>query len=85
MLDEERAVAFDHLHVDQQRVARLERAAGDPPRNQRGRSGALEAPQRLGAVGEIELSQAAPFAPIRVQRNEAEKPERSEQWTVRSA
>jgi segregation and condensation protein A len=39
----------------------------------------------LRKVGEIELSQAAPFAPIRVQRNEAAKPERSETWTVRSA
>jgi segregation and condensation protein A len=36
--------------------------------------------------GEIELSQAAPFAPIRVQRNEAAKAERREAWTnVRSA
>jgi segregation and condensation protein A len=35
--------------------------------------------------GEIEISQAAPFAPIRVQRNEAAKPEREEAWTVRSA
>jgi segregation and condensation protein A len=35
--------------------------------------------------GEIEISQAAPFAPIRVQRNEAAKPERGEAWTVRSA
>jgi segregation and condensation protein A len=36
--------------------------------------------------GEIELSQAAPFAPIRVQRNEAAKPERREPWkNVRSA
>jgi segregation and condensation protein A len=39
----------------------------------------------LRKAGEIELSQAAPFAPIRVQRNEAEKPERSEAWSVRSA
>jgi segregation and condensation protein A len=35
--------------------------------------------------GEIEISQAAPFAPIRVQRNEAAKPENGEAWTVRSA
>jgi segregation and condensation protein A len=40
----------------------------------------------LRKAGEIELSQAAPFAPIRVQRNEAAKPERREQWkNVRSA
>jgi segregation and condensation protein A len=40
----------------------------------------------LRKAGEIELSQAAPFAPIRVQRNEAAKPERREAWTtVRSA
>lgn len=40
----------------------------------------------LRKSGEIELSQAAPFAPIRVQRNEAAKPERREAWTnVRSA
>jgi segregation and condensation protein A len=35
--------------------------------------------------GEIEISQAAPFAPIRVQRNEVAKPENGEAWTVRSA
>ncbi len=35
--------------------------------------------------GEIELSQAAPFAPIRVRRNGAAKAERSERWNVRSA
>lgn len=35
--------------------------------------------------GEIDLSQAVPFAPIRVRRNAASKPERSHQWTVRSA
>jgi segregation and condensation protein A len=35
--------------------------------------------------GEIELSQAAPFAPIRVQRNEAARREREDGWTVRSA
>jgi segregation and condensation protein A len=39
----------------------------------------------LRKTGEIELSQAAPFAPIRVQRNEAAKPERSEAWNARSA
>jgi len=35
--------------------------------------------------GEVELSQAAAFAPIRVQRNEAAKPERKEVWNARSA
>jgi chromatin segregation and condensation protein Rec8/ScpA/Scc1 (kleisin family) len=35
--------------------------------------------------GEIALSQAAPFAPIRVQRNAAAKPERREAWNARSA
>jgi segregation and condensation protein A len=39
----------------------------------------------LRKAGEIELSQAAPFAPIRVQRNEGEKTERSERWNARSA
>jgi segregation and condensation protein A len=39
----------------------------------------------LRKTGEIELSQAAPFAPIRVQRNAAAKPERRETWNVRSA
>jgi segregation and condensation protein A len=39
----------------------------------------------LRKAGEIALSQAAPFAPIRVQRNEAAKPERRETWNVRSA
>jgi segregation and condensation protein A len=39
----------------------------------------------LRKTGEVALSQAAPFAPIRVQRNEAAKPERSESWNVRSA
>jgi segregation and condensation protein A len=40
----------------------------------------------LRKAGEIELSQAAPFAPIRVQRNEAPKTERNDKWTtVRSA
>jgi segregation and condensation protein A len=35
--------------------------------------------------GEIELSQASAFAPIRVQRNAAAKPERRETWNARSA
>jgi segregation and condensation protein A len=35
--------------------------------------------------GEIELSQAAPFAPIRVQRNSEPRKERKEAWTARSA
>jgi segregation and condensation protein A len=35
--------------------------------------------------GEIELSQASAFAPIRVQRNAAAKPERREAWNARSA
>jgi len=39
----------------------------------------------LRKAGEIELSQAAPFAPIRVERNEAAKPERRDGWTARSA
>jgi segregation and condensation protein A len=39
----------------------------------------------LRKSGEIQLSQAAPFAPIRVQRNEAAKPERRQTWNVRSA
>jgi segregation and condensation protein A len=39
----------------------------------------------LRKTGEIELSQAAPFAPIRVQRNEAAKAERRETWNARSA
>ncbi|HEV2712077.1 MAG TPA: ScpA family protein [Gaiellaceae bacterium] len=39
----------------------------------------------LRKADEIELSQAAPFAPIRVRRNETAKPERSERWSVRSA
>jgi segregation and condensation protein A len=39
----------------------------------------------LRKVGEIELSQPVPFAPIRVQRNEAAKPERREVWNARSA
>ena len=39
----------------------------------------------LRKAGEIALSQAVPFAPIRVQRNDAAKPERSKAWTARSA
>ena len=39
----------------------------------------------LRKTGEIDLSQAAPFAPIRVERNETAKRERSEQWNARSA
>ncbi len=40
----------------------------------------------LRKAGEIELSQAAPFAPIRVQRNEAAETERRDPWTnARSA
>jgi segregation and condensation protein A len=40
----------------------------------------------LRKAGEIELSQAAPFAPIRVERNQAVQPERREAWkNVRSA
>ena len=39
----------------------------------------------LRKTGEIELSQAAPFAPIRVERNETAKRERREQWNARSA
>jgi segregation and condensation protein A len=39
----------------------------------------------LRKSGEIALSQAAPFAPIRVQRNGAANPERREVWNVRSA
>ena len=39
----------------------------------------------LRKAEEIEFSQAAPFAPIRVQRNDAAKPERREEWTARSA
>jgi chromatin segregation and condensation protein Rec8/ScpA/Scc1 (kleisin family) len=36
----------------------------------------------LRKTGEIELDQAAPFAPIRISRTE---PEGSQQWTARSA
>ncbi len=39
----------------------------------------------LRKAGEIELSQAAPFAPIRVQRNADTKTERTTSWTARSA
>jgi segregation and condensation protein A len=39
----------------------------------------------LRKTGEIELSQAAPFAPIRVQRNAKPETERNQTWTVRSA
>jgi chromatin segregation and condensation protein Rec8/ScpA/Scc1 (kleisin family) len=39
----------------------------------------------LRKVDEIELSQAAPFAPIRVQRNAEPKKERKRTWTARSA
>ena len=39
----------------------------------------------LRKAGEIALSQGVPFAPIRVQRNDAAKPERSKAWTARSA
>jgi segregation and condensation protein A len=39
----------------------------------------------LRKAGEIELSQAAPFAPIRVQRNAETQTERNPAWTARSA
>ncbi len=39
----------------------------------------------LRKAGEIELSQAAPFAPIRVERNTETKTERNETWIARSA
>jgi segregation and condensation protein A len=39
----------------------------------------------LRKAEEIELSQAEPFAPIRVRRNEAAKPERRQVWNARSA
>ncbi len=39
----------------------------------------------LRKAGEIDISQAAPFAPIRVQRNAEPQKERNETWTVRSA
>jgi segregation and condensation protein A len=39
----------------------------------------------LRKTGEISLSQAAPFAPIRVERNEEAERERRERWNARSA
>ena len=39
----------------------------------------------LRKAGEVELCQAAPFAPIRVQRNAETKTERNPSWTARSA
>ena len=39
----------------------------------------------LRKAGEIDLSQAAPFAPIRVQRNTQTRTERKSTWTARSA
>ena len=39
----------------------------------------------LRKAGEVELSQAAPFAPIRVRRNAESQTERSTAWTARSA
>ena len=39
----------------------------------------------LRKAGEIDLSQAAPFAPIRVERNTETKTERTSTWTARSA
>jgi segregation and condensation protein A len=39
----------------------------------------------LRKTGEIALSQAAPFGPIRVRRNEGAKAERNERWNARSA
>jgi segregation and condensation protein A len=39
----------------------------------------------LRKAEEIELSQAEPFAPIRVRRKEAAKPERGQVWNARSA
>ena len=39
----------------------------------------------LRKAGEIDLSQAAPFAPIRVERNTETKTERTRTWTARSA
>jgi segregation and condensation protein A len=39
----------------------------------------------LRKTGEIELSHAAPFGPIRVRRNELAKAERTETWNARSA
>jgi segregation and condensation protein A len=39
----------------------------------------------LRKTEEIELSQAEPFAPIRVRRNESAQPERRQVWNARSA
>jgi segregation and condensation protein A len=39
----------------------------------------------LRKAGEVELSQAATFAPIRVQRNPETRTERNDTWTARSA
>jgi segregation and condensation protein A len=39
----------------------------------------------LRKAGEIDISQAAPFAPIRVERNAKPELERNDTWTVRSA
>lgn len=39
----------------------------------------------LRKAGEVELSQAAPFAPIRVRRNAESQTERTTAWTARSA
>jgi segregation and condensation protein A len=39
----------------------------------------------LRKAGELDLSQAAPFAPIRVQRNTQPKTERTSEWNARSA
>ena len=39
----------------------------------------------LRKAGELDISQAAPFAPIRVQRNTEPKTERTSEWNARSA
>jgi segregation and condensation protein A len=39
----------------------------------------------LRKAGDVELSQAAPFAPIRVERNTEPRTERTNTWTARSA
>jgi segregation and condensation protein A len=39
----------------------------------------------LRKAGDVELSQAAPYAPIRVQRNTEPRTERTNTWTARSA
>jgi segregation and condensation protein A len=39
----------------------------------------------LRKTGEVELAQAAPFAPIRVERNERSRAEQREAWSARSA